>query len=144
LKSLQQLIDGKAKKLVTIDQGETVFAALTLMAQYDIGALLVMAENKPVGVFSERDYARKVILHGKASKDVAVREVMSETIIYVTLTETVEECMAIMTDRRIRHLPVLNEDGTVAGFLSIGDLVKETISEQAFIIDQLEHYITHG
>jgi len=143
LKSLQQLIDGKAKKLVTIDQGETVFAALTLMAQYDIGALLVMAENKPVGVFSERDYARKVILHGKASKDVAVREVMSETIIYVTLTETVEECMAIMTDRRIRHLPVLNEDGTVAGFLSIGDLVKETISEQSFIIGQLMHYITH-
>ena len=143
MKSLQQLIDGKAKKLVTIDQGETVFAALTLMAQYDIGALLVMAENKPVGVFSERDYARKVILHGKASKDVAVREVMSETIIYVTLTETVEECMAIMTDRRIRHLPVLNEDGTVAGFLSIGDLVKETISEQSFIIGQLMHYITH-
>jgi CBS domain-containing protein len=143
LKSLQQLIDGKARKLVTIDQWETVFAALTLMAQYDIGALLVMADNKPVGVFSERDYARKVILHGKASKDIAVQEVMSETIIYVNLSQTVEECMAIMTDRRIRHLPVLTEDGSVAGFLSIGDLVKETISEQSFIIGQLMHYISH-
>jgi len=143
MKSLKQLIDGKPHRILWVDQESTVFEALGLLAKHDIGALLVMAGDKPVGIFSERDYARKVILHGRSSKDTPVREVMSETIIYVSLTETVEDCMAIMTDRHIRHLPVLDENGAVAGFLSIGDLVKETISEQTFIIGQLEHYITH-
>jgi CBS domain-containing protein len=113
------------------------------MAQHDIGALLVMEDGKPVGIFSERDFARKGILPGMDAKATPVRKMMSDKLICVTLTETVEDCMAIMTDRHIRHLPVLAEDGSVAGFLSIGDLVKETISEQTFIIGQLEHYISH-
>ncbi|MDP2874534.1 MAG: CBS domain-containing protein, partial [Holophaga sp.] len=96
----------------------------------------------PVGIFSERDYARKVVLHGKTSKDTPIREVMSHKLLYVTLSQTVEECMAIMTDRHVRHLPVMDEAGEVAGFLSIGDLVKETISQQKFIIEQMERYIT--
>lgn len=143
MKTLKQLIEAKPYKVLSIDQDRTVYEALQMLARYDIGALLVVADDKPVGVFSERDYARKVILHGKASREIPVREVMSEKLICVNLNETVEECMAIMTDRHIRHLPVLAADGAVAGFLSIGDLVKEVISEQTFIIGQLEHYITH-
>ena len=143
MKSLKQLIDGKPHRVLMVDADATVFKALEIMARHDIGALLVMSGGRPVGVFSERDYARKVILRGLASKDTPVSSVMSDTIIYVELTQTVEDCMAIMTERHIRHLPVLAEDGSVAGFLSIGDLVKEVISEQAFVIGQLEHYITH-
>ena len=143
MKLLEQIINGKPHRLISVQAGDTVFHALSVMAQYDIGALLVMEGGRPAGVFSERDFARKVVLLGLDSKDTPVREVMSDKVIYVTLAQTVEECMAIMTDRHIRHLPVLAEDGSVAGFLSIGDLVKETISEQTFIIGQLEHYITH-
>ena len=143
MKSLKQLIDAKPHRTISIEQDRSVFEALELMAKHDIGALLVMDDGQLVGVFSERDYARKVILMGKASKDTPVRDVMVGNVIYVTLDETVEDCMAIMTDRRVRHLPVLAADGSVAGFLSIGDLVKEVISEQTFIIGQLEHYITH-
>jgi CBS domain-containing protein len=143
MKLLEQVLSGKRHRLISVGAEETVFQALTLMAQHDIGALLVMEGGKPVGVFSERDFARKVVLLGRDSKDTPVRNVMSDKVIYVTLAQTVEECMAIMTDRHIRHLPVLAEDGSVAGFLSIGDLVKETLSEQTFIIGQLEHYISH-
>jgi len=143
MKLLEQILTGKRHRLISVGPEDTVFQALSLLAQYDIGALLVMEAGKPVGIFSERDFARKVVLLGKDSKDTPVREVMSDKVMYVTLATTVEECMAIMTDRHIRHLPVLAEDGSVAGFLSIGDLVKETISEQTFIIGQLEHYISH-
>jgi CBS domain-containing protein len=143
MKLLEQVLDAKPHRLISIDADATVFQALVLMAEHDIGALLVMEQDTPVGVFSERDYARKVVLQGKSSKEIPVREVMSEKLICVTLSQSVEECMAIMTDRHIRHLPVLAEDGSVAGFLSIGDLVKETLSEQSFIIGQLIHYITH-
>ena len=143
MKLLEQIISAKRHRLISVGPDDTVFQALSLLAQYDIGALLVMEAGKPVGIFSERDFARKVVLKGLESKDIPVREVMSDKVMYVTLNQTVEECMAIMTDRHIRHLPVLAEDGSVAGFLSIGDLVKETISEQTFIIGQLEHYITH-
>lgn len=143
MKLLEQIIRAKKHGLITIGPDDTVFQALALLAQHDIGALLVMAGGSLVGIFSERDFARKVVLMGKDSKDTPVREVMSDKVMYVTLNQTVEECMAIMTDHHIRHLPVLAGDGSVAGFLSIGDLVKETISEQTFIIGQLEHYITH-
>jgi CBS domain-containing protein len=143
LKLLQQLLNGKPHRLITVEAGATVFQALSLMAQHDIGALLVMDGGKPVGIFSERDFARKVALLGLDSQDTPVREVMSDKVIYVTLAQTVEECLAIMTERHIRHLPVLAEDGSVTGVLSIGDLVKETISEKSFIIEQLTHYITH-
>jgi CBS domain-containing protein len=143
MKLLEQILKGKRLQLVAVGPDDTVFQALSLLAQHDIGALLVMEGGRPVGVFSERDFARKVVLLGRDSKDTPVRDVMSDKVMYVTLSQTVEECMAIMTDRHIRHLPVLAEDGSVAGFLSIGDLVKETISEQTFIIGQLEHYISH-
>jgi len=142
MKSLKHLLDEKRHGVISVQPLTTVFEALNLMAQHDIGALLVMDQGKPIGIFSERDYARKVVLRGKTSKDTPVREVMSEKVIYVTLTQTVEECMAIMTDRHIRHLPLLDEAGAVVGFLSIGDMVKETISQQKFIIEQLERYIT--
>jgi CBS domain-containing protein len=143
MKLLEHLLSAKRHRLISIGPDETVFQALTLMAQHDIGALLVMEDGKPAGIFSERDFARKGIQPGMDAKATPVRKMMSDKLICVTLTETVEDCMAIMTDRHIRHLPVLAEDGSVAGFLSIGDLVKETISEQTFIIGQLEHYISH-
>lgn len=142
MKSLKQLLDDKARAPITIAPTSTIFEALTRMAEHDIGALLVVEGGRPVGVFSERDYARKVILHGKASKDTPVGEIMSDKVFYVTLAQSVEECMAIMTDRHIRHLPVLDDAGKVVGFLSIGDLVKETISQQKFMIEQLERYIS--
>lgn len=142
MKSLKHLLDEKHRSPITVGPTDTVFHAVNLMAQHDIGALLVLEQGRPVGIFSERDYARKVALRGKSSKNTPVREIMSEKVIYVTLSQTVEECMAIMTDRHVRHLPVLSETNEVVGFLSIGDLVKETISQQKFIIEQLERYIT--
>jgi len=143
LKLLDQIIDAKPHRLISIAPDATVFEALNLLARYDIGALLVMADGKALGVFSERDFARKVLLMGKDAREIPVSQVMSEKVICVNLDQTVEECMAIMTQRHIRHLPVLAADGSVYGFLSIGDLVKEMISEKAFIIEQLTHYITH-
>jgi CBS domain-containing protein len=102
---------------------------------------LVLDGTRLVGILSERDYARRVVLYGKVSRDTAVREVMSNRVAYVTPSVTVEECMALMTEKRFRHLPVLNEDGSVAGVVSIGDMVKETISSQQFLIEELERYI---
>jgi len=142
MRPLQQLIEGK-RNLGSVAPEDTVFTALTLLAQFDIGALPVLAGGKLVGIFSERDYARKIILKGKASKDTPVREIMSEKIICVTLEETVEECMALMTQKHIRHLPVLDARSELVGILSIGDLVKEVISEQKFTIEQLVHYINN-
>jgi CBS domain-containing protein len=141
MRSIKQMLEGRGAPM-SVRPGDTVFQALEAMAAKDIGALLVIEGGKLVGIFSERDYARKVILKGKASKDIPVSEVMSDRIVYVTPEQTVEECMAIMTDRHCRHLPVLGPGQAVIGILSIGDLVKETIAEQKFIIDQLERYIT--
>jgi CBS domain-containing protein len=142
MRPLQQLIEGK-RNMVSVAPDDTVFTALTLLAQFDIGALPVLDDGKLVGIFSERDYARKIILKGKASKDTPVREIMSEKIICVTLDETVEECMALMTQKHIRHLPVLGRKNEMLGIVSIGDLVKEVISEQKFTIEQLVHYINN-
>lgn len=142
MKSLKRLLEMKGRPLITVAPEDTVLEALTLMAEHDIGAVLVLEGKDLVGIFSERDYARKVILHGKSAKETLVKEIMSEKVFYVTLSQTAEECMAIMTDRRVRHLPVLGENNEVLDVLSIGDLVKETISEQAFLIQQLERYIT--
>ncbi|HEX6736620.1 MAG TPA: CBS domain-containing protein [Azonexus sp.] len=141
MKTLKQLLADKQRPLAVVAPGDTVFHALTVMAQHDVGAVLVLDGEQLVGIFSERDYARRMILHGKTSKETAVREVMSERVAYVTKTATLEECMALMTEKRFRHLPVLNDDGTVAGLISIGDMVKETISSQQFLIDELERYI---
>jgi CBS domain-containing protein len=118
-----------------------VYDALKLMAEKNIGAVLVMDANRIVGILSERDYARKVILHGKSSKDTPVQEIMTQRVVYVRPEQTAEECMALMTDKRVRHLPVL-EDDQVVGVISIGDVVKNIISEQEFIIEQLERYIS--
>ena len=140
MRPLKQLIEAK-QSLVSVGPEDTVFTALTLLAQFNIGALPVLEKGRLVGIFSERDYARKIILMGKASKDTPVREIMSEKVTCVTLDETVEECMALMTDKHVRHLPVLGANNELLGILSIGDLVKETISEQKFTIEQLTHYI---
>ena len=140
MRPLKQLIEGK-RPLVSVGPDDTVFTALGLLAQHDIGALLVLEGSRLVGIFSERDYARKIILKGKTSKDTPVREIMSEKVSCVTLAQTVEECMALMTDKRVRHLPVLGPGDEVLGILSIGDLVKEVISDQKFTIEQLVHYI---
>ena len=140
MRPLAHLIEGK-RSMVSVGPDDTVFTALTLLAQYDIGALLVLERGKLVGIFSERDYARKIVLKGKTSKDTPVREIMSDRVSCVTLDQTVEGCMALMTDKHVRHLPVLGTKGEVLNILSIGDLVKETISEQQFIIEQLVSYI---
>ena len=144
MKSLEQVLAGKAAGVFSVEVDTMVLHALELMAKHDIGSLLVTRGGEPVGIFTERDYARKVILLGKASKDTPVKEVKSDKLMVVNLSQTVEQCMALMTDHHVRHLPVTDGNGKVIGLLSIGDLVKETISEQSFIIGQLEHYITHG
>ena len=143
MKLLQHILDGKPHRLIAVGADTSVQQALETMARHDIGALLVQEGGEPVGIFSERDFARKAVQLGTACLDEPVRHLMSDKVISVTLAQTVEECMAIMTDRHIRHLPVTDGGGRVVGFLSIGDLVKETISEQSFIIEQLTHYITH-
>lgn len=124
----------------TIAPTATVFDALKLMAEKEIGALLVMDGDKVVGIFTERDYARKVALMARSSRETLVREVMTSPVMYVRPDQTSEECMALMTENRLRHLPVMDH-GRLIGLISIGDLVKDIISEQQFIIEQLEHYI---
>ncbi len=141
MKTLRQLLASKDRTPVCVAPSDTVFNALKVMADNDVGAVLVLEQDRLVGIFSERDYARKGILHGKASKDTLVREVMSDKVLYVTPDRSIEECMAIMTDKHFRHLPIL-EDDKVIGIISIGDVVKETISAQQFIIAQMEKYIT--
>ena len=141
MKTLKQLLAGKTKPLAVVAPTDSVFHALTLMAQHDVGALLVLEGEQLVGIFSERDYARKIILHGKSSKETLVREIMSDKVAYVTPAATVDECMALMTEKHFRHLPVLSDDGTVVGMVSIGDMVKETICDQQFLIKELERYI---
>jgi len=140
MKSLNQLLEGKGRQVHSIGPNAKVIEALQLMAQKDIGALVVMDGDRLAGILSERDYARKVILHGKSSQDVPVREIMTPGVVTVDPSRTVEECMALVTQRRIRHLPVV-EDGRLIGVISIGDLVKEVIAEQGETIKQLESYI---
>jgi CBS domain-containing protein len=126
----------------SIEPSASVYDAIELMAEKGIGALLVMEAGKLVGILSERDYARKIILQGRASKSTAVKEIMTSRVAYTDPEQDIQECMALMTDKRIRHLPVL-ESGQLCGVVSIGDLVKAIIDEQKFIIEQLERYITH-
>ena len=140
--TLNQLLESNPRKLATVAPDQTIYEALKVMAESDVGALLVMEGHNLRGVFSERDYARKVILNGKSSFDTNVSEAMSGRVAYVTLDRTVEECLAIMTEKHFRHLPVLNDSGNVVGIISIGDLIKEVINQQQFIIKQLENYIS--
>jgi CBS domain-containing protein len=141
MRTVRDILQGKGTEVWSIAPETTVIDALKLMAEKNIGAVLVLDEDRVVGVLSERDYARKVTLQGRTSKDTAAREIMSGRVVGVEPQHTVEECMALMTDRRIRHLPVV-EGGEVIGVVSIGDIVKAIISEQEFLIDQLERYIT--
>ena len=142
MKTVAQLLALKPGGIVGIAPDVTVLDAVKLLAEKNVGAVLVMDGPRLVGMFSERDYARKVDLKGKSSAHTPVSEVMTREIVFVTPTHTNEDCMALMTDKRIRHLPVVADD-QVVGLLSIGDLVKDIISEQQFIISQLESYI-HG
>ena len=141
MRTLRQLLNGKSQALAAVAPKDTVFHALQVMAENQVGAVLVLDGERLVGIFSERDYARKIILLGKASKETYVEEIMTDKVMYATLDNSVEECMALMTEARFRHLPVLDGNQHVIGVVSIGDLVKETISEQQFIIEQLKHYI---
>ena len=142
MKTIQQLLATKKhQEVISIAPHRPVFDALVVMAEYEIGALMVLEGDKLVGIFSERDYAREVVLKGKSSKTTAVSEVMTANVIFVKLSDTVEQAMTVMTEKRIRHLPVL-DNTKVVGMLSIGDLVKETIAYQQGLIKQLESYIT--
>jgi len=142
MKTIQQLLASKKhQEVISIAPHRPVFDALVVMAEYEIGALMVLEGDKLVGIFSERDYAREVVLKGKSSKTTAVSEVMTANVIFVKLSDTVEQAMTVMTEKRIRHLPVL-DNAKVVGMLSIGDLVKETIAYQQGLIRQLESYIT--
>ena len=137
-----EILKAKPEGLVhSIAPTATVLQALQSMADLRVGALLVMQDNAIVGILTERDYARKIALMGRTSVSTLVSDVMTQDVMYVQPTQTSEECMALMTENRLRHLPVV-EDGAVLGMISIGDLVKDIISEQKFIIEQLEHYIT--
>ena len=140
MRNVSQIIDRKGSRVVSVGKDAPVLEAIRLMAEYHIGAVLVMQGEELVGIASERDYARKVILQGKSSHDIPVREIMTGTVITVQPRHTVEQCMALMTNKRIRHLPVMDGDRLV-GVLSIGDLVKEVIAEQEATIRQLESYI---
>lgn len=142
MKTARQLLDAKGGHVVSVAPDAPVFEALRVMAERGIGAVLVMDADRLVGIMSERDYARKVILQGRSSHETPVRHIMTERVVYARPEHTVAECMALMTDKRIRHLPVI-DGARLLGVLSIGDLVKETIAEQAFLIRQLESYI-HG
>jgi len=140
MKTVRQMLHGKTA-LISISPTATVYDALALMAQHDVGAVVVLDGGQLAGVFSERDYARKVILHGKASKELSVSEVMTPRVLCVGPDDSVEACMALMTDKRVRHLPVMDRDAVV-GVVSIGDVVKALLHEQQFLITQLERYIT--
>ncbi len=140
--TLKMLLDGKGHDVWSVHPDDTVLDAIKVLAEKDIGALIVIEDDKPVGIFSERDYARNVYLKGKSSPETLVRDVMAAPVICVRPDQSVDECMALMTEKRFRHLPVLDGDELV-GMVSIGDLVKSVIAEQQFNIEQLEHYI-HG
>jgi len=141
VKTVAQLLRAKGHEVLSVSPELSVFEALKVMAEKNVGALLVLEGARLVGVFSERDYARKVILKGKSSKEIPVREIMSTHVLYVRPPQTVEDCMALMTDKRVRHLPVMEEERLV-GVISIGDVVKAIIAEQEFMIEQLQNYIT--
>ena len=138
---IRDILNTKDKTVYSISPDATVFDALILMSEKGIGALIVMEGEKVVGIFSERDYARKIILKGKTSRETMVREVMSSHLFHVRPENTVEECMVLMTGKHVRHLPVF-EEGRFVGVISIGDVVKAIISHQEFLIDQLSNYIS--
>jgi len=143
MKTVGDVLRAKAGAVFAADPDDTVYHALTVMAEKNIGALVVREGERVVGIFSERDYARQVVLKGKASKDTPIRDVMTSRVVFVRPEQDLEECMALMTDKRIRHLPVLDE-AKLVGIVSIGDVVKARLEEQAHEAEALRAYIVAG
>jgi CBS domain-containing protein len=141
MKTVRDILIVKGGDVWCVDPEATVLEALQRMAEKEVGALMVMDSARLVGIISERDYARKVFLHGRASPTTLVKEIMTSHVVCTQLDQPIEECMALMTERRVRHLPVI-DSGNLVGVISIGDLVKSIIADQKFIIEQLERYIT--
>ena len=141
MKLVKHLLDTKGRDVIAISPDASVFDAIRLMAEKGIGALAVIQDGRLVGMLSERDYARKVIIKGRSSRETRVGDIMTADVVATTASQTVNDCMNLMTDRRIRHLPVV-EDDEVIGMISIGDLVQAIISDQQAEIEHLEHYIS--
>lgn len=141
MRTVHHILEWKGTTVWSVSPDATVYDALSIMAEKNIGALTVLEGDELAGIFSERDYARKVILKGKTSKEMKVRDVMTTPVVSVTPANSIQDCMALMTQKHFRHLPVVSE-GKVAGLISIGDVVKEIIDEQRSTIDQLSGYIT--
>ena len=137
------VLQEKGNRIWSVAPAAMAYDALALMAEHNLGAVLVMEEARIVGIFSERDYSRKVVLKGKSSRETPVRDVMTEDVLFVRPNHSVQDCMALMTDKRVRHLPVM-EGEKLIGVISIGDVVKAIISEHEFVIRQLENYIAGG
>ena len=143
MKTVADVIQAKGPEVWTIPPETIVFDALKIMADKNVGALVVLDGAEIAGILSERDYARKVILHGKSSRELKVREIMSTNVYFVNPDENLEDCMALFTNKRVRHLPVLQND-QLLGIISIGDVVKAVIAEHEYTIKHLENYITGG
>ena len=141
MKLIKHLLDRKGRDIISIKPEDSVLDAIRLMAEKGIGSLVVMEDQELLGIMSERDYARKVIIKGRSSESTAVSEIMTANVFTTSSSETVNDCMSVMTEKKIRHLPVV-EDDIVIGMISIGDLVKAIISDQQEEIEQLEHYIS--
>ncbi len=140
MKSVRKLLTSKSQEIWSVSPYQSVYETLQLMADKDIGAVLVCENGQVIGIFSERDYARKVILKGKSSKGTLVRELMTKNVLYVRPDQSIEECMALMTEKHVRHLPVIDKK-QLLGIVTIGDIVKAVIAEQEFTIHELENYI---
>ena len=141
MQTVKQLLDSKGTNYLAISPDSSVYEAIEMMAGNQVGSLLVMSNDKLKGIITERDYSRKIILKGKSSKNTSVSEIMAKNVLCAKPEQTVEQCMALMTDKHVRHLPVV-DNNEIIGIISIGDLVKSIISEQKFMIEQLEHYIS--
>lgn len=137
---VSQILQAKGSQTWTITPNATVFDALSLMAEKDIGALVVVENDSVIGIFSERDYSRKIILQGKSSRNTKVQDIMTDEVLCVRPDQSVSKCMALMTDKHVRHIPVL-DNGRLVGVISIGDVVKAIITEQQIMINHLEDYI---
>jgi CBS domain-containing protein len=139
--TVRHLLNIKGAQVWTVTPSTSVFDALKLMAEHNLGSVMVMDGDQIAGIMSERDYARKVILYSKTSKDTLVSEIMTPAVLYVRPEQRMEDCMALMDSKRVRHLPVI-EDGRLVGMVSMRDVVRQIVDERDFLIDQLEHYIT--
>ena len=141
MQTVRDILKTKGTDVWCVEPDATVFDALQRMAEKEVGALVVMQGAQIVGLISERDYARKIVLHGRASPTTLVKEIMTSPVVYIHLDQPIEECMSLMTEKRTRHLPVI-EDGKLVGLISIGDIVKSIIADQQFIIEQLLRYVS--